>query len=273
MPSSPSPLRQERLADVYARADRLARRRRTRWVTGGALASAALFVVGLAVGSDLDSSRLLTVGPASDTSSTTIEAAPSTTTTGVPAENDPSDPESPPTTGIEALMPPASDTVSPPTTPLPPTTAAPTTTSTTTCRNSRDPACGPFRYDPVPVDQPMELAVRVSPDRARAGEEVAFAVRVRDDGPASADNCINMASFGEENESVGFCTAACAPQEPQYGTWDPPEPENTSFEETFRHTYDEPGSYTATFSYNVGADCSFSPYRSEGSVSVTVEVG
>lgn len=270
MPSSPSPRRQERLADVYARADRLARRRRTRWVTGGALACAAVFVIGLAVGSDLGSSRLLTVGPASDTSSTTIESVPSTTTTGVPAENDPPDPESPPTTGIEALLPPATNAVSPPTTRLPPTTAAPTTP---TCRNSGDPACGPLRYEPEPVNQPMELAVMVSPDRVQAGKEVTFTVRVRDDGPASADNCINMASFGEENEAVGFCTAACAPQEPQYGTWDPPEPENTSFEETFRHTYDEPGRYTATFSYNVGADCRFSPYRSEGSVSVTVEVG
>ena len=52
-----------------------------------------------------------------------------------------------------------------------------------------------------------------------------------------------------------------------------PPPENTRFQETFSHTYDEAGAYTATFAYNVGADCSFSPYRSTGEASITVPVG
>ena len=140
------------------------------------------------------------------------------------------------------------------------------------CRNSVDPACGPFHFDPPPVDEPMRVEVTVSPEEPEPDDEVTFTVRVEDDGPARPDDCVNTQTYGERDEEVGVCSADCPPSEPRYGHWDPPPPERTSFEEKFRHTYREAGTYTATFRYNEGADCSSSPYRSRGEASVTVTV-
>jgi hypothetical protein len=286
MPSKPDPQRSARLTDVYARAERLRRQRRSRWVGGAGVASAALFAIGILVGSNLDSSRLVTtIGPASVASSTTAGPRPETGDASAPAA-DPSavsgapsgsgtepdgatprrdEPDSPET---------AATTVSAPGTAAPVSTAPPATTTTVApCRSSRDPACGPLRYEPEPANAPMSVEVRFRPERPRPGEEVTFTVRVGDDGPATAGSCINTQTFGEAGEDVSLCTASCAAPEPRYGSWEPPPPENVEFEETFTHTYGEAGTYTATFAYNQGSDCSFSPYRSTGEATVTVPVG
>ena len=119
----------------------------------------------------------------------------------------------------------------------------------------------------------MSVELTFSPQHPRPGERVRFSVRVRDDGPASPGSCVNQQSYGESEEAAGHCTTACAPESLRFGPWDLPAPENTSFQESFRHSYAEAGTYTATFAYNVGEDCNFSPYRSSGEASVTVTVG
>ncbi len=90
-----------------------------------------------------------------------------------------------------------------------------------------------------------------------------------DDGPVHPGSCDSSQRFGDEDDEVA-CAASCLPPEPRHGTWDLPPPEEGGATEVFRHTYDQPGTYTATFSY--GAVCSSSPYRSQGEASVTVTV-
>ncbi len=280
MPSSPDHIRSQRLADVYARAERLRRQRRARLGTGAALlGSLAVFVVALLAGSTLEVPQEVSSTDQPAASSTTTSQRPSTTTTTgeFPIESDqeegattPPDEEAtvgfPPTT-LSTRLPRTSTAVVNEPAPSPETpTAAPI------CRNSRDPACGPFYFDPPPFNEPMAVDVVFSPQNPEPGEEVTFTVRVSDDGPASPGSCINTQRYGEPDDLVSVCSASCVPTEPKYGPWDPPPPENANFEETFRHTYAEAGTYTATFSYNVGADCSFSPYRSSGEASVTVPV-
>ncbi|HEX2063903.1 MAG TPA: hypothetical protein VHE80_05735, partial [Acidimicrobiales bacterium] len=145
------------------------------------------------------------------------------------------------------------------------------TTTTAMCRNSYDPACGAFRYEPALVNQPMAVEVSFSPQAPKVGQEVVFTARVRDDGPAGPGRCFNAQSYGDGTGSA-LCTAACVAQPARYGPWDPPPPENSSFAETFRHTYGGPGTFTAEFSYNAGHDCSLSPYRSQGGAAVQVTV-
>ena len=278
MPSSPEPDRTQRLAEVYARAERLRRQRRARLGTGALLGSLAVFMVGLLVGSNLGIPQQLTTIGRPDAPSTTTTERPTTTTTtsGLPVEPGPEAPGSnTPPGGEAAAQPPAPDPQPsrPPETTTPTTQPAPTTSTTVpSCRNSRDPACGPFRYDPVPVNEPMNVEVTFSPRSPEVGKVVTFTVRVDDDGPAAAgDDCINSQSFGDE-ETTSACVEDCERPEPRHGPWDPPPPENAGFEETFRHTYTERGIYTATFSYNQGANCRENPYYSQGEASVTVTV-
>lgn len=277
MPSSPDHIRSQRLADVYARAERLRRQRRARLGTGAALlGSLAVFVVALLAGSTLEAPQEVSSADRPAASNTTSTHHLSTTTTTGDLQIEP-EPEEGSTTPPEEEF-----VVDPPPTSLPATSTTvanepdpgpQAATDVPTCRNSRDPACGPFYLDPTPANEPMVVDVVFSPQNPEPGEEVTFTVRVRDDGPASPSSCINTQRYGEPDDLVSICSASCVPTEPKYGPWDPPPPENANFEETFRHTYTEPGTYSATFSYNIGADCSFSPYRSTGEASVTVVVG
>ncbi|HEV2810901.1 MAG TPA: hypothetical protein VGV93_10965 [Acidimicrobiales bacterium] len=279
MPSSLDPSRAERLADIYARADRLRRQRRTRLGAGALLGSLAVFLVGLLVGNSLEvPHQLRTIGqPDVPSTTATTEGHSTTTLPDRLADSDHGDRGSntpPHDEGPVAVPPFEPPPVQPPATSAPPTTEAPTADVTVppACRNSVDPACGPLRYEPPPVNHPMVVDVTFVPQRPKPGENVTFTVRVRDDGPASPGNCVNQQMYGEVDEVVGVCTASCV-EDQRFGPWDPPPPETTRFQETFSHTYAEAGTYTATFAYNVGGDCTFSPYRSGGEASITVEVG
>lgn len=262
MPSRTERTRAERLADVYGRAERIRRRRRL--TRGGALVGSMALVVGFVVGTDPGGEQEvdLTTGPV--TSTTASGAAASDTTTASSS-----------TTVLPDADPPASTTtaspLSPPTVAGPPVESPTTSPPTIECRNSYDPACGPFRYDPEPVNGPMTVDVSASPNAPSAGEEVVFTVTVNDDGPIYPDNCVNSQQYGDLTPS-SVCTAACIPQRERFGPWDPPPPEPRTVTEQFGHVYERPGVYTAEFTYNAGADCSFSPYRSRGSGTVTIVV-
>src|SRR3712207_6243843 len=56
-----------------------------------------------------------------------------------------------------------------------------TTTAARVCRNSTDPACGQFFWDPAPTgNQPLNVQITTSPPNPRAGQEVAFTVSLHD---------------------------------------------------------------------------------------------
>lgn len=159
------------------------------------------------------------------------------------------------------------------------TSAAPAPTTTTTidpCRNSTDPKCGPFRFDPQPAaDRPMTVEVTVEPATPVAGQPMVFHLTLTDPDGVS----YNGTTFNYGNGGVAGSTPhPCA----KYGPWDPPAPDPSSATRAvdIGHTYFEAGTYTATFLFDAGPfDCTDSvtgrgdrPYASSATGTVTVTV-
>lgn len=144
------------------------------------------------------------------------------------------------------------------------------------CRNSHDPACGPFSYDgALAPDRPMTVDVTVDPALPRVGQQVTFHVVLHDPDGVSFGGTIftyGGAAIGSQRE------IRCE----KYGRWDPPSPDPSRATESqdVIHTYAEPGTYTARFTFEAGpVGCVDGrtgrgelPYASTGSGSVTVTV-
>lgn len=159
------------------------------------------------------------------------------------------------------------------------TTPVPATTTPLTidpCRNSTDPACGPFRFDPQPgADNPMTVEVTVEPAAPVAGQPMVFHIILTDPDGVSYDGT----NFNFGNSGIGGSTPEeCA----KFGPWDPPARDPASATQTVNvvHTYFEAGTYTATFFFDAGPfDCVDSvtgrgdrPYASSATGTVTVVV-
>ncbi len=151
---------------------------------------------------------------------------------------------------------------------------APTSTSTTmVCRNSRDPACGQFYWDPLPEpDQALTVQVTFSPAAPRAGQTVIFHVVAEDPDAAVLEKFGQARDWGDGTGDVtpsthGDCFAL-------YGPWTPPPRNGSRHEATFEHVYDKPGTYTAVFSFESQSFCAgYDPYGSRGQAAVTLTVG
>lgn len=139
------------------------------------------------------------------------------------------------------------------------------------CRNSSEPACGPFRWDPQPTNRPMTIIVRPSTTTARVGETVVFDVEATDDTKIDPGDCGNISSFGDEEFGEGGCDVDCL-YPPRYGPWDPPAPTEGRITERFAHAYQRPGTYQARFTYHSGDRCTRDPYVSEDTGMVTITV-
>ena len=190
-------------------------------------------------------------GPATSTTRLVSAAAVSTTTAPAP-------PATPTTTAVGPPPPPA------------------TTTTTVACRNSANPACGPFRFEPQPgPDNPMFVHIVVGPPSPVAGQEVEFTVTLTDpDGVSRAGSTYNWGDSGIGESSVDPCE--------KYGPWDPParDPARATEVLTLRHTYAQPGTYKVVFFFTGDpfdcvdsvTGCGDRPYASSASGTVTIEV-
>jgi len=149
--------------------------------------------------------------------------------------------------------------------------------ATLPCRNSTDPACGPFRWDPPPgPDQPLEIQVTYSPSAPRVGEEVAFVVSFRQGDSRIARDSVTIA-FGDERQPLIIPPLSCAtPQPAPTGPWTPPRATSDAFVVTHRHAYDRHGDYTfhvyAASAEFLSSPVCEAPYASQGTATVTVHV-
>ena len=187
----------------------------------------------------------------------------------VPVGADPSVPTS--TLGTAPPLPPTTARASASTTRTTPSTTrpAPSPATALACRDSEDPACGEFRWDPPPPpNQPMRVTVELSHTEPVVGEVVSFHVIAEDpDGQYMGDSTIG---YGEGPpwglRSHPDCLAG-------YGPWTPPTATPGRVDETYRHAYSTPGTFTATFHFRSYGPCPDpSIYSSEGQASVTVAV-
>ena len=205
-----------------------------------------------------------------------------------------------PTTTVDDPSPDAHDETS--TTPLPSATSSsatstlPTTTTTSVavspttttepCRNSTNPACGPFRWDPDPgPNEPLTVSVTFTPAHPHPGEPVTFFVRAVDPdatwfwrvsmdyGDPPGAGAIDGSSW-DANAYPDYCAPA------KYGPWTPPprragdETLGNPPEKGIAHTYAAAGAYRARFWF--GSDSTacglHEPYGSYGAQSVEVVV-
>jgi cytoskeletal protein RodZ len=255
---SPNP---EILDRVYARADRLWWRRQA-WFAGAAAAVAVLLVATSVLAwprSDGRDTELNAVDRADETTTTVVLE---TTTTTVASE----------TTTTTMQAPPA---VTPPTTR--PATASPTTTTALVCRNSHDPRCGPFYWDPAPgPNEPSTTTITYAPASPRVGETVTFTVRWSDpDGPYGS--LTTEYSWGDGRQATQHADVAGDGRCREfYGPWTPPkrEPHSSTWDAP-GYTYEQPGTYTFSVSSGVDKGGCYepgNPYRSPTSGSATVTV-
>jgi hypothetical protein len=277
LPPDPRRSREELLGIVRSRAGVLRRRRRA--AIGGTLALAlAVLGGGIAVSRGLATgpSVRVTAGqgedqPAPDSSTTTAtSAAPTTissptTTTTARAKSGPSTST---TTGRPFVT----------------GTTEPTTSSTTpsadppACRNSTDSRCGPFRWEPEPTKHPLAVDVSVLTADPVAGKPVQFNVIVDEKDTNIARSCYGYSGTGIEGRPPCMPTyPSCVDQPTAYGPWSPPEQMPDRFEMTESFTYDKPGTYTLSYTFNTGWPGCYpwsprDPYANTGTGSVTFTV-
>src|SRR5436305_2201201 len=169
--------------------------------------------------------------------------APTTTTTTVdaPAAGVATDPAPAPTTTapqgvVMALQtgPAPGVTTTTARRPQPARAPAPAPAPAKPCRNSYDPACGPFRWDPDPGgNQPLTVAASPPSQQVKAGAEVNFHI-VAEDPDAKVDRCYTV-DFGD-GQKGDTCPRPTACQAP-YGPWSPPAKVHDRYEFDVKHTY------------------------------------
>jgi hypothetical protein len=130
------------------------------------------------------------------------------------------------------------------------------------CRNSTDPACGEFRWDPAPAaNQDLTAAFVDVPATVTAGEPTTFFVAWSD-----PDATLAYDMFSADNALL----AQPCQIENRFGPWTPPPAEPGSGELSYTHTFEAPGTYTVAVALATGA-CD-SPYNSQGTVYLDVTV-
>jgi hypothetical protein len=199
-------------------------------------------------GRDDGTRQVRAIAPRDDVTTTTAE--PSTTALAT-------------TTPTTPTTPPRSESTTTPTIPDP-------TTTTVLCRNSRDPACGAFFFDPPLTNEPATVAVTVKTASAKPGTRVVFEIHATDPdsfvGPGGDTFC-GDASFGDGNRES--CGPGCLGPGERYGPWDPPplRPSDATF--TLGHIYAKAGTYKVDITITAD-ECG--PRSSEASATATVHV-
>ena len=266
-PPEPSRSREELLGIVRTRAAVLRRRRRAA-ISGTMALVLAVLGGGVAISRSLDSGPSVQVSanqgetqPAPESSTTTTAAVttssslPTTTSTGRATTS---------TTAAAAR-------------PVTTTTTASTTTASPECRQSTDPHCGPFRWEPEPTKSPLTVQVSVVTADPEAGKPVQFKVVVDELDTNIDKGCFGYSGTGIESSDCMPSRPGCSGKPTAYGPWEPPEKIGDHFEMTPSRTYDKPGTYTLTYTFRTGwPGCvpwwQKDPYVNSGTGSVTFTV-
>ncbi|HWW53632.1 MAG TPA: hypothetical protein VNY84_07680 [Acidimicrobiales bacterium] len=220
------------------------------------LAGAAVITIGTAVGAT-------TIGHGAPRAAISRAAA------GAPASTDPAN----------GPLGPAAKPIDPPTNSttagrgvLPPkVTTSTTVKASEMCRNSTDPACGAFRWDPVPrPNAPMTAVVEVSPAHPAVGQKVTFTIRAHD--PDASQGGMVAWGFGDGAQvHVEALRAHCE----QYGPWTPPAAVGQDWVTTQTWVYRQVGNFSPSFtlaSTTPGIGGCPDPYASVATATTTLAV-
>ena len=244
-----------------------ARRRRWMPAAAAALVLAALVGTVLAVNDDGPATVDLASDPGpSDASGVTLDETTTTapsTTIATPPTTVSAGTDAVPSTTTPVTEAPA---VAPQTT-LPPATTVP-------CRDSTDPSCGPFRWDPAPVDRPATVSVAAPSGPIVAGRQVELTVSISD-----PDGFADLGCYSVALDRPGLSTGSCAVDNPEtscparFGPWTPPPAKAHEASTTTIVEFHETGTYTVSVDVSPADGCdNVDPYRSGGTATITVEV-
>lgn len=183
----------------------------------------------------------------------------------------------PSTVATTTTSPRPASTVLTPTTKRPATSSTsrpPATTSSTSttrpCRNSDDPACGPFRWDPpLAPNKPLTVKLSYLPTTPKAGETVTFSVTVDDpDGSMLLDDDGLGNNYGDRTPD--FSPTAIVDCLERYGPWTPEPPRPVHADLTFRHVYASAGTYNVSFPFKAIGDCMYGPSEAVATATIVV---
>ena len=109
------------------------------------------------------------------------------------------------------------------------TAGRPTTTTSLVCRDSIDPRCGPFYWDPAPaLFQPLTVHVSFLPTNPRPGEVVTFSFTADDPVAPYIWGAYCGHDWGDQTVDPGnTCRGSALPGPPPpepHGPWTPPPP-------------------------------------------------
>lgn len=128
------------------------------------------------------------------------------------------------------------------------------------CRNSTDPSCGPFRWDPAPTNRAPTIDISYVPALPTYDQLITFTVTVTEPDHSLSSACGTM-DFGDGVSEGGCPLPPCAPT--RYGTWATPAAGGADTKTfTFKHSYarqNEPRAFTVTFKLESRSDC-YDPY-------------
>lgn len=262
----------ELMALVRAKAASRSRRQRIGIVAAAVMLLCSAVAVLVTRSGPRPETQLRTVADGPVPSSSALDTTASAVTTAAPAAPSPSSPV------VRTTTPPAPKRAVPSSVvatlgtsaPARPASEASTTTTTLVCRNSTDPACGAFRWDPPPgPNQPMTVAVSWSPSSPKAGDTVTFQVTVDDpDGSQLLSRSEGTVDYGDGTPVLGVgghidCVGG-------FGPWTPPDPVPVHENLTYQHAYAAGGSYSTTFTFKSLGNCAYAPSQATKTVVVAV---
>lgn len=140
------------------------------------------------------------------------------------------------------------------------------------CANSTDPACGEFRWDPQPVNQPVTVTITASNPNPVVGEEVVFTVTWNDPDAAEA-----FPTFSPGDDAVLGPTHGDTRCQGRYGSWSTPPGSPGEGVYEYRHVFAAAGAYEVSTYVETdgpgseGCD-NWDAFGSEGTASVVVNV-
>jgi hypothetical protein len=143
------------------------------------------------------------------------------------------------------------------------------------CRNSSNPACGAFVWDPAPgANAPLVTSAAPAKSTYKVGEQVFFNVTVSDADHVVNDNCSEV-RFDNGAAADGPCSPP--PDCPaRHGPWTPPAAAAGNHTPNYINVWTTPGEHTATFrfrSWSSSTCLALDPYASEGqTVTATVTI-
>jgi hypothetical protein len=241
-----------------------------RALAAAAAAAVAVLVGGVAVlgGSGDDRDEVVTVADDPDADSVTSDTPPPTVE-GVTITRPEGDGSATTTTAVAGIATIVPSAVVEGTRETTPPTVAPV------CRDSFDPACGDFRWDPEPVVGQSTLQMHLPPEAAQVGVPYEVVLELTDPTAPPSFNCADSGAQPSPSQWVGISGCSAEPPPPcptRFGPWTPPAPQGGTTTLTVSLTFDEPGPHTFSVTTRPPSGGCYQPYGSAAHSTVDIEV-